>query len=89
MSEFALICFAIGGLCGLVRLLLGPSLADRVIALDVILVCFMGAVAIDGARRDDPTNLIIIVVLAIVGFAATVAASRFVEDAATTDRKSR
>ncbi|NNE73977.1 MAG: hypothetical protein HKN26_09950 [Acidimicrobiales bacterium] len=75
----ALGCFAVAGLCGTYRLLIGPELADRVIALDVALMCLMGAITVDAARRDDTTYLILLVVIAIVGFTATAAASRFLE----------
>ncbi|MEM7340094.1 MAG: monovalent cation/H+ antiporter complex subunit F [Actinomycetota bacterium] len=75
----AMAIFGIGGLCGAFRLVRGPGMADRVIALDVMLISFMGVIAVDAARRDDRTNLIILVVLAIIGFTATVAASRFLE----------
>ncbi len=71
--------FAIAGLCNGYRLLAGPSLADRIIALDVTLISLMGAITVDAARRNDTTNLVLLVVLAIIGFTATVAASRFLE----------
>lgn len=79
-TVIAMSCFGFAGLCGTYRLLVGPSLADRVMALDVTLMSLMGAITVDAARRDDPTNLILLVVIAIVGFTATVAASRFLEN---------
>lgn len=79
ISTVAFALFIVGGSCGLVRLLIGPGLADRILALDVMLVALMGGVAVDAARRDDPTNLVLLVVVAVVGFATTVAASRFLE----------
>lgn len=75
----AICCFAFAGLCSTIRLLRGPGLADRIMALDVTLICLMGAIAVDAARRDDTTNLVLLIVLAIVGFTATVAASKFIE----------
>ncbi len=81
MTALTLACFTLTGLCGVFRLLAGPSLADRIIALDVILMALMGAITVDAARRGDTTNVVILVVLAIVGFTATVAASRFIEHA--------
>lgn len=80
MEEAALVCFAIAGVCGAIRLTRGPTLADRVVALDVSLISLMGAITVDAARRSDTTYLIALVVLAIIGFTATVAASRFIED---------
>lgn len=75
----AIFCFGFAALCATFRLLRGPELPDRIAALDVALVSSMGAIAVDGARRDDTTYLVLLVVIAIVGFTATVAASRFVE----------
>jgi multicomponent Na+:H+ antiporter subunit F len=80
MEVVAIVCFSIAGLCGAIRLTRGPTLADRVVALDVSLISLMGAIAVDAARRSDTTYLVTLVVLAIIGFTATVAASRFIED---------
>lgn len=77
--TIAIVCFAIAGVCGVARLLIGPGVADRVMALDVTLMSLMGLLALDAARRDDTTFLIVTVVLSIIGFTATTAASRFIE----------
>mgnify|MGYP000409788472 CR=1 FL=1 len=50
MIALAICGFVIAGLCGTFRLLIGPSLADRIIALDVTLVSLMGAITVDAAR---------------------------------------
>ena len=78
ITAVALGGFVFAGLCALVRVLVGPSLADRVAALDVVLLSAMGAIAVDAARRDDPSALIVLVVMAVVGFTATVAAARYI-----------
>ncbi len=80
MIAAALLCFTFGGLCGVYRLVKGPSLPDRIMALDLLLTALMGVVIIDAVRRHDTTYLILPVVLAVIGFTATVAAARFVED---------
>jgi len=71
--------FLLAGLFAGVRLLRGPTLADRVVALDVTLISMMGGVATYAADRGDDSYLSLLVVIAIVGFTATVAASRFIE----------
>lgn len=81
----AIACFALSGALGTIRLLVGPSLADRIMALDVVLISFMGAIAVEAARQQDRTYLILLVVLAIIGFTATVAASRFLESEAESE----
>lgn len=71
--------FAAAGLCALYRLLRGPSLADRVIAVEVALVSLVGAITVDSAHRQSQTLLVTLIVIALVGLAGTFAASRFLE----------
>ena len=62
-----------------VRLVRGPTLADRVVALDmmtVLIVAFCGLFAISSRQR---AFLDVAVVLALVGFLATVALARYAE----------
>ncbi len=87
MTDLAVLGFAFAGLCAAVRLLRGPSLADRVVALDVLLISLMGCITIDAAVRDDTTNLIALVVLSIIGFTATTAASRFIHQETSGDEQ--
>jgi multicomponent Na+:H+ antiporter subunit F len=61
------------------RLLVGPSMADRVIALDLLLVSLMTGIVVDAVHRDDQSLLNLLIVIAIIGFTATVAVARFME----------
>ncbi len=79
IAAIGLIGFCLAAVAGAIRLLIGPTLADRVVALDVVLISLMGAIAVDAARTGQLTYLNLLVVIAIVGFTATVAASRFIE----------
>lgn len=79
MTTIAIALFVVAALIATVRLLLGPGLAERIIALDVVLVSFMGAIATHAAQSDSTTYLIALVVLAIIGFTATVSAARFLQ----------
>lgn len=57
----------------------GPSLPDRVVALDmmtVLLVSFCGLYAI---QAEETAFVDVSIVLALIGFLATVALARFVE----------
>jgi multicomponent Na+:H+ antiporter subunit F len=71
--------FLLAGLLAGVRLVLGPSLADRVISLDAALVALMGAIGIRVAEAGDTIYIGVLVVIAIVAFTATVVLSRFIE----------
>jgi multicomponent Na+:H+ antiporter subunit F len=79
IANIALVCLAIAGACAAYRVLRGPALADRVVALDVGLMCLMAGVAVDAAGSGSSTSLVLIVVIAVIGFTATVAASSFIE----------
>jgi multisubunit Na+/H+ antiporter MnhF subunit len=64
---------------GFIRLALGPSLPDRIIALDMMTVSIAAFCAIFAIERDNSMFLDIVVVLGLVGFLATVAMARFSE----------
>ncbi len=75
--AFAMVLLAIA--LGFVRLLKGPTLADRVVALDmmsVLIVAFCGVYAILVA---EPAFLDVLLVIALIGFLATVALARYAE----------
>lgn len=79
IATIALALLILTAACGGVRLFRGPSLADRVISLDVVLISLMGGIAVHAAETGSSAFLGLLVVIAIVGFTATVAASRFIE----------
>lgn len=74
----AISMFALTALAAIIRVVRGPHLADRVIALDVALVALMAAIATHSAETGTTTYLSIVAVVAIVGFTATVALARFI-----------
>lgn len=79
MILVAIALFVTASAVATVRLLLGPGLAERIVALDVALICFMGALACYSAHTGSTIYLIAVVVLAIIGFTATVSAARFLQ----------
>jgi len=79
MIALAAAGFAAAGLCAVYRVVRGPSLADRVIGVEVALVSLAGGIVIDATNRNSHTLLAIITVIALVGLAGTFAASRFLE----------
>jgi multicomponent Na+:H+ antiporter subunit F len=58
-------------------LVLGAAAA--IIALDLLLVTLMTGIVVDAVDRDDQSLLNLLVVIAIIGFTATVAVARFME----------
>jgi multisubunit Na+/H+ antiporter MnhF subunit len=77
--AFVLVLLAVAGACFFVRLVRGPSLADRIVALDGLIITVVAAITVDAARTGSPIFLDAVVVIALVGFVGTTAAARFVE----------
>jgi multicomponent Na+:H+ antiporter subunit F len=61
------------------RLVRGPTLADRVVALDLIAVLSVGFIAMYALDNDQPVFLDASIVLALVAFLGTVAFARYLE----------
>ena len=68
---------SVAALLALFRIVRGPSLLDRVVATDLLLAVIVGAVGTEAAINRHATTLPILVVLAILGFVASVAVVRF------------
>jgi multicomponent Na+:H+ antiporter subunit F len=60
-----------------IRLLMGPEIVDRVIALDLIITCGLGIIATYSIITGQPTYLDIAMILALIAFLGTVAFSYF------------
>jgi len=71
----------------LVRLLIGPTLPDRVVALDMMTVAIVAFCGVTAIRFHEPAFLDVALVLALVGFLATAALARFAERARNSDEK--
>ncbi len=79
MTAVAFVMIAIGALAFLARLLIGPSLPDRVIALDGLASTVTIGVIVAAARTNSGFEVDIVLVVALVGFVGTGVLARFVE----------
>jgi len=61
------------------RLVLGPSLPDRVVALDMMTLAIVAFCGLAAVRFEDAAFLDVALALGLVGFLATVALARFAE----------
>jgi multicomponent Na+:H+ antiporter subunit F len=79
ISEIALAMLTLAAIFAFVRLMRGPTLPDRVIAIDligVLIVCTLVVVAsVDGAA----VFLDVALFIALISFVGTVAYARYVE----------
>ena len=76
-ASMAILVFA--ACFGLYRMIKGPLLTDRVVALDLIGMILLGFVMVNATYWDNPVFLDASIVLALVGFLATVGISRYLE----------
>jgi multicomponent Na+:H+ antiporter subunit F len=70
---------SISGFLVFIRFIIGPSLSDRVIALDLLITIGIGIIAIYSIVNDKPTFLDIAMILALIAFLGTVAFSYYLE----------
>jgi multicomponent Na+:H+ antiporter subunit F len=67
-----------GALLALVRLARGPSLLDRVVATDTLLVIISAGLAVYAALERDPTVVPVLVVVSLLAFVGSVSVARYV-----------
>jgi len=84
VKEFVLVATAVilslAAAGAIVRIAIGPSLLDRVLASDVLLAILGAALAIDMAVNQHLNNLMLLVALAVIGFIGSVTVARFVAE---------
>ena len=77
--QFALYALIGGGaLLALVRLAIGPSLLDRVVATDTLLVIISAGLAVYVALERDPTVVPVLVVVSLLAFVGSVSVARYI-----------
>ncbi len=83
MMDFAILLgFALvilGVTLAAIRLVIGPTLADRIVALDMMTVQLVAFGGLAALQSRSAAFLDVAVVLALVGFLATVCLARYLE----------
>lgn len=74
----ALVLLGLALVISAIRIVVGPTLADRVLALDLLTVVAMGFVGAIAIRTGLMLYLDIAIALALLGFLATVALARYI-----------
>lgn len=89
LDVLPFVCDAIFAMLGLgiamgfIRLVLGPTLPDRVVALDLIAILAAGGIAVFAIRTHQPIVVLVAIVVALIMFVATVAFAMFIEKGST------
>lgn len=68
------------------RVIVGPTLPDRIVGLDMLVAVAIGLIAANGIRTGFALYIDIAIALSLVGFLATVAFARYVLVSAWHDR---
>lgn len=81
MIEYALLfafaCVALAMFCNLLRLALGPSAVDRILALDTMVVNSIALLVMYGVWAGTQMYFEAVLLFAMVGFVSTVAFCRY------------
>ncbi|MCU0910395.1 MAG: cation:proton antiporter [Rhodobacteraceae bacterium] len=75
--TFVMVILAV--LLAFIRLARGPSLPDRVVALDMMTILIVAFCGLFALFSGDSAFLDVAIVMALIGFLATVALARFAE----------
>jgi multicomponent Na+:H+ antiporter subunit F len=76
--TLALAILSISMLLTVARVILGPTLPDRVLALDMLVAIAIGFIAVLGIGTGQSLYADIAIALGLVGFLATIAFARFI-----------
>lgn len=77
--SLAYVALTVGLFACLSRVVRGPSLADRVLAVDLMTVSGSGLMAVSAVAFDDSVFLDIALFLVVTGFVGTAAFAQFIE----------
>jgi multicomponent Na+:H+ antiporter subunit F len=80
MTTVGIICavlLSLTGLVCLIRIVRGPTMLDRTVAVDVFVAACVGAIGVEAAVGRHSTTLPILVALSLVAFLSSVSIARY------------
>lgn len=81
-TQGVLFLYGAALLLALWRLVKGPTLSDRVVALDFISTCLIGMIVVDAIITGASYFLSVAIVAALVGFVGSVAFAMYIQKGA-------
>ena len=79
VTQFALVTVAVALLIAVARLVKGPTLPDRIVAMDLVGVLVVGLIVVLAASTRVRATLDAAIIIALIGFVGTVAYATYVE----------
>ncbi|QMU58871.1 MAG: K+/H+ antiporter subunit F [Boseongicola sp.] len=73
----AFLALALGQVLSMVRLVMGPTTGDRILALDTMVINALGLVVVLGIHQGVKVYFEVSLLIAMLGFVSTVALARF------------
>ena len=67
----------VAALLALIRVVIGPTMLNRVMAMEVVVAVVVGGLALEAAYNQHTTTLPILLVLAMLGFVGATSVARF------------
>ena len=83
-TNIAAVLLAVATVASVIRVVRGPSVADRMVALDTLLFAGVAGLGVLIVRTGDTTYLPVLVVAVLTAFVSTLVVARYIE--AETDR---
>lgn len=74
----AFVAVMIGQIMSMIRLVMGPSTGDRILALDTMVVNAIGLIVLLGIAQGSRVYFEVSLIIAMLGFVSTVAYAKFV-----------
>lgn len=78
MVIAAFVCIAAAQIMAMIRLWIGPSTGDRILALDTMFLNAIGLIVLLGIRQGTQIYFEVTMIMAMLGFVSTVSYARFV-----------
>jgi multicomponent K+:H+ antiporter subunit F len=75
--SFAIACFALALLLNLWRLATAPTMPDRILVVDTMVVNVIALLVLDGIRTGSGLNFEAVILFAMTGFISTVAFCKY------------
>lgn len=75
--TFAFACFALALLLNLWRLITAPTITDRILAVDTMVVNVIGLIVLYGVKTASGINFEAAMLLAFTGFVSTIAFAKY------------
>ena len=79
VSQLSLVTLGVALLIAFIRLVKGPTLPDRIVAMDLFGMLVVGLIVVLAGSSQVRATLDAAIVIALVGFLATVAYATYVE----------